>query len=144
MEYRRLGGSELRVSTVALGCWGFAGGSMWGPTDEQESIATIHAALDSGINLLDTAEAYGPFTNEELVGEAVAPFRKEVVIATKFGFQDGDSHKGLDSRPERIREAAKLGFRRALIPAANMPKKGDAGIELLPVRRLTEALEVLG
>ena len=105
MQKRKLGKSNLEVSAIGLGCMGLSFGH--GPaTERQQAITLIRRAFERGVILFDTAEAYGPFANEELVGEAVEPFRKQVVIATKFGFQDGDSHKGLDSRPERIREVA--------------------------------------
>ncbi|HEY4931031.1 MAG TPA: aldo/keto reductase [Terriglobales bacterium] len=105
MQKRKLGKLNLEVSAIGLGCMGLSFG--YGPANErQQAITLIRTAFDRGVTFFDTAEAYGPFANEELVGEAVEPFRKQVVIATKFGFQDGDSHKGLDSRPERIREVA--------------------------------------
>lgn len=105
MQKRKLGKSNLEVSAIGLGCMGLSFG--YGPaTERQQAITLIRTAFDRGVTFFDTAEAYGPFANEELVGEAVEPFRKQVVIATKFGFRDGDSHKGLDSRPERIREVA--------------------------------------
>ncbi|MCL4395587.1 MAG: aldo/keto reductase [Chloroflexi bacterium] len=111
MEKRTLGKSNLEVSAIGLGCMGLSFG--YGPpTERQQAIALIRRAFDRGVTFFDTAEAYGPFTNEELVGEAVAPFRGHAVIATKFGFQDGDSHKGLDSRPERIREVADRALKR--------------------------------
>src|SRR5260370_4057360 len=85
----------------------------YGPaTDTKDAIALIRAAYEHGITFFDTAEAYGPFKNEELVGEAVSPFREQVVIATKFGFEDGDSSKGLNSRPERIRAVADAALKR--------------------------------
>ena len=102
MEKRRLGRSNLEVSALGLGCMGLS--FAYGPAIEKQSaLALIRRAFEKGVTLFDTAEAYGPFTNEELVGEAVAPFRDQVVLATKFGFKDGDSTSGLDSRPERIR-----------------------------------------
>jgi len=105
MQKRKLGKRNLEVSAIGLGCMGLSFG--YGPaTERQQAITLIRTAFDRGVTLFDTAEAYGPFANEELVGEAVEPFRTQVVIATKFGFRDGDSHKGLDSRPERIREVA--------------------------------------
>ena len=105
MQKRKLGKRNLEVSAIGLGCMGLSFG--YGPaTERQQAIMLIRTAFDRGVTLFDTAEAYGPFANEELVGEAVEPFRTQVVIATKFGFRDGDSHKGLDSRPERIREVA--------------------------------------
>jgi len=111
MKKRKLGKSNLEVSAIGLGCMGLSFG--YGPaTERQQAITLIRTAFDRGVTFFDTAEAYGPFANEELVGEAVEPFRKQVVIATKFGFQDGDSHKGLDSRPERIREVANAALKR--------------------------------
>jgi len=111
MQKRKLGKSNLEVSAIGLGCMGLSFG--YGPaTERQQAITLIRTAFDRGVTFFDTAEAYGPFANEELVGEAVEPFRKQVVIATKFGFQDGDSHKGLDSRPERIREVADASLKR--------------------------------
>ncbi len=107
---RKLGNSGLEVSTLGLGCMGLSFG--YGPaTDKEAAIKLIRAAYDQGITFFDTAEAYGQ-ANEELVGEALAPFRKQVVIATKFGFKDGDSKKGLDSRPERIRAVAEESLKR--------------------------------
>jgi aryl-alcohol dehydrogenase-like predicted oxidoreductase len=111
MQKRQLGKSGLTVSTIGLGCMGMSFG--YGPAaDKNEMIKLIHAAVDRGVTFFDTAECYGPFTNEELVGEALEPVRDKVVIATKFGFQDGDSHKPLDSRPERIREVADASLKR--------------------------------
>jgi aryl-alcohol dehydrogenase-like predicted oxidoreductase len=111
MKKRRLGKSGLEVSAIGLGCMGLSFG--YGPaTERQEAITLIRRAFERGVTFFDTAECYGPFTNEDLVGEAVEPFRKQVVIATKFGFQDGDSHKGLDSRPDRIREVADASLKR--------------------------------
>ena len=110
MQKRILGNSGLEVSALGLGCMGLNFG--YGPaTDKDAAIKLIRAAYEQGITFFDTAEAYGA-ANEELVGEAVAPFRKQVVIATKFGFKDGDSKKGLDSRPERIRAVAEESLRR--------------------------------
>ena len=110
MQKRKLGKSNLEVSAIGLGCMGLSFG--YGPaTERQQAITLIRTAFDRGVTFFDTAEAYGPFANEELVGEAVDPFRKQVVIATKFGFQDGDSHKGLYSRPERTREVADAALR---------------------------------
>jgi aryl-alcohol dehydrogenase-like predicted oxidoreductase len=111
MQKRKLGKSNLEVSAIGLGCMGLSFG--YGPaTERQQAITLIRTAFDRGVTFFDTAEAYGPFLNEEVVGEAVEPFRKQVVIATKFGFLDGDSHKGLDSRPERIREVADASLKR--------------------------------
>jgi aryl-alcohol dehydrogenase-like predicted oxidoreductase len=111
MQKRKLGKSGLEVAAVGLGCMGLSFG--YGPAvDRQAGIALIRAAVEHGVTFFDTAEAYGPFVNEELVGEALAPFRDRVVIATKFGFKDGDSTHGLDSRPERIREVAEASLKR--------------------------------
>jgi aryl-alcohol dehydrogenase-like predicted oxidoreductase len=111
MQKRKLGKSNLEVSAIGLGCMGLSFG--YGPaTDRQDAIKLIRAAFERGVTFFDTAEAYGPFANEELVGEALAPFREAVVIATKFGFKGGDSRSGLDSRPERIREVASASLKR--------------------------------
>jgi aryl-alcohol dehydrogenase-like predicted oxidoreductase len=111
MQKRTLGNSGLEVSAIGYGCMGLSHG--YGPaTDKQEGIELIRAAVEHGVTFFDTAEAYGPFTNEELVGEALAPVRDRVVIATKFGFEDGDAQAGLDSRPERIREVAEASLTR--------------------------------
>jgi aryl-alcohol dehydrogenase-like predicted oxidoreductase len=111
MQKRKLGKSNLEVSALGLGCMGLSFG--YGPaTERQPAIALIRTAFDRGVTFFDTAEAYGPFLNEEVVGEALEPFRKEVVIATKFGFKDGIPTNGLDSRPERIREVADAALKR--------------------------------
>ena len=108
---RILGDSNLEVSALGLGCMGLSFG--YGPAvDKQEAINLIRAAFEAGVTFFDTAECYGPFTNEELLGEALSPFRKNVVIATKFGFQDGDSKKGLDSSPAKIRAVAEASLKR--------------------------------
>ena len=102
MQRRQLGKTGLEVSALGLGCMGLSYG--YGPaTDTSDAIKLIRAAFDRGITFFDTAEAYGPFVNETVVGEALEPVRDQVVIATKFGFRDGDVDHGLDSRPERIR-----------------------------------------
>jgi aryl-alcohol dehydrogenase-like predicted oxidoreductase len=111
MQKRKLGKSGLEVSAIGLGCMGLSYG--YGPaTEKTEGIKLIRSAFEQGVTFFDTAEAYGPFFNEELVGEAVAPFRDQVVIATKFGFHEGDVSKGLDSRPERIRAVAEAALKR--------------------------------
>src|SRR5262249_15497180 len=114
MQKRTLGNSNLEVSAIGLGCMGMSFG--YGPPmDKQEAIALIRTAVDRGVTFFDTAEVYGPFTNEELVGEALAPFRGQVVIATKFGWRiDPSSRKpvGLDSRPEHIKEVAEASLER--------------------------------
>ena len=113
MRVRILGNSNLAVSTIGYGCMGLE--SVYGPgADRREGIAIIRAAVERGVTLFDTAEAYGPFTNEELVGEALAPVRDRVVIATKFGFginRDGTRY-GLDSRPEHIRQVTDAALKR--------------------------------
>ena len=112
MQTRTLGRSGLEVSAIGLGCMGMSHG--YGPAaDRDTSIALLRAAVESGVTFFDTAEAYGPFVNEELVGEALAPVRDQVVIATKFGFAlDEASRAGVDSRPEHIREVAEASLTR--------------------------------
>jgi aryl-alcohol dehydrogenase-like predicted oxidoreductase len=111
MKKRILGKSGLEVSSIGLGCMGISfgyGRSM----EKKEAIALLQKAVELGVSFFDTAEVYGPYVNEELVGEALAPFRKEVVIATKFGFKDALSSNGLDSRPENIRAVAEASLKR--------------------------------
>ena len=111
MQKRKLGNSGLEVSAIGLGCMGLSFG--YGPaTEKSAGIKLIQATFEHGVTFFDTAECYGPFFNEQLVGEAVAPFRDQIVIATKFRFQDGDSKKPLDSRPERIRAVAEASLKR--------------------------------
>jgi aryl-alcohol dehydrogenase-like predicted oxidoreductase len=114
MKKRKLGKSNLEVSAIGLGCMGLSSG--YGPAvDKQEGIKLIRAAVERGVTFFDTAEAYGPFTNEELVGEALAPHRHQVVIATKFGFKidpKTGALNGVDSRPEHIREVAEASLKR--------------------------------
>jgi aryl-alcohol dehydrogenase-like predicted oxidoreductase len=114
MQKRKLGKSNLEVSALGLGCMGMSFG--YGPPkDKQEMISVIRSAVELGVTFFDTAEVYGPFTNEELVGEALAPVREQVVIATKFGFKfDSETGKqaGLDSRPERIKQVAEASLKR--------------------------------
>lgn len=110
MQKRRLGKSNLEVSALGLGCMGLSFG--YGvAVDRERGISLIRGAVERGVTFFDTAESYGPFTNEELVGEALAPFRKDVVIATKFGF-DGGKPTGLDSRPDHIKQVADLSLKR--------------------------------
>jgi len=111
VKKRKLGKNGPEVSAIGLGCMGLSFG--YGPaTDTEQAIKLIRAAFERGVTFFDTAEAYGPFENEEVVGEALAPLRDHVVIATKFGFKGGDSNAGLDSRPERIREVANASLKR--------------------------------
>src|SRR6476660_7821844 len=114
MHKRTLGKSTLEVSAIGLGCMGMSFG--YGPAGEKNAmIAVLRSAVERGVTFFDTAEVYGPFTNEDLVGEALAPFREHLVIATKFGFKiDPQTGKmiGLDSRPEHIKEVAEASLRR--------------------------------
>src|SRR6516225_3080410 len=112
MQKRQLGKSGLEVSALGFGCMGLSFG--YGPAvEQQEGIKVIHAAVDLGVTFFDTAEVYGPFTNEELVGQALAPVRDRVVIATKFGWKiEGGKQAGLDSRPEHIREVVEASLQR--------------------------------
>lgn len=111
MEKRKLGKNGPEVAAIGFGCMGL--NFAYGPAlDKPSAISLIRTAFELGVTLFDTAEAYGPFTNEEIVGEALAPIRGEVVIATKFGFKNGDSTAGMDSRPEHIREVADASLKR--------------------------------
>jgi aryl-alcohol dehydrogenase-like predicted oxidoreductase len=120
MQRRRLGGSGLEVSELGLGCMGLSFGL--GPAvDKQAGIALIRAAFDRGVTFFDTAEVYGPFTNEELVGEALAPFRDRVVIATKFGWKiEGGKQAGLDSRPAHIKDVAEASLKRLRVETIDL------------------------
>ena len=112
MQKRKLGKSNLEVSAIGLGCMGMSFG--YGPAvGKQQGISVIRAAVERGVTFFDTAEVYGPFTNEELVGEALAPFRKDVVIATKFGFSiENGKQSGLDSRPTHIKQVVEASLKR--------------------------------
>ena len=113
MQKRKLGSGNLEVSALGLGCMGLSFG--YGPaTDTNDAINLIRTGFERGITFFDTAEAYGPFKNEEVVGEAVAPFRDQVVIATKFGFKYGPNGElaGVDSRPEHVKEVAEASLKR--------------------------------
>lgn len=122
MEKRKLGNSSLEVSALGLGCMRMSFGDR--PVDRQEMIALLHAAVERGITFFDTAEVYGPFTNEELVGEALEPFKGQVVIATKFGWKHGDNgphtSAGLDSRPEQIRRVADASLKRLRVESIDL------------------------
>ncbi len=123
MQQRRLGKSNLEVSAIGLGCMGMSFG--YGPVgDKQEMISLLRAAVERGVTFFDTAEVYGPFTNEELVGEALAPFRGQVVIATKFGFEldpnGGPQWVGLNSRPEHIKQVAEGSLKRLKVDAIDL------------------------
>jgi aryl-alcohol dehydrogenase-like predicted oxidoreductase len=121
MKKRTLGKSNLEVTALGLGCMGMS--YAYGPApDKQEMIQLIRSAVERGITFFDTAEAYGPFTNEELVGEALAPFRGQVVIATKFGFHFGPNGEqmGQDSRPEHIKQVAEASLKRLKVEAIDL------------------------
>src|SRR5207253_7817516 len=124
MKKRKLGKSGLEVSAIGLGCMGMSF-SYGPPKDKQEMTALLRAAVERGVTFFDTAEVYGPFTNEELVGEALAPFRKQVVIATKFGFDlSGPDNRpgaaGLNSRPEHIKQAVEGSLKRLRVEAIDL------------------------
>jgi aryl-alcohol dehydrogenase-like predicted oxidoreductase len=144
MQKRKLGSSNLEVSALGLGCMGMSFG--YGqPADKQEMISLMHTAVDRGITFFDTAEVYGPFTNEELVGEALAPLRKQVVIATKFGWKiDPDTGKntGLDSRPERIRQVADASLKRLRIDVIDLFYQHRVDPEV-PVEEVAETVKEL-
>lgn len=111
MEKRILGKNTLEVSAFGLGCMGLSFG--YGkPTEKQDAIQLIRAAYEQGVTFFDTAEVYGPYTNEDLLGEALEPFRKDVVIATKFGFKNAKTDLGMDSRPKTIRAVAEASLKR--------------------------------
>src|SRR5580704_13281115 len=124
MKKRKLGKSNLEVSALGLGCMGMS--FLFGPPkDKQEMTAVLHAAVGRGITFFDTAEVYGPFLNEELVGEALAPFRKQLVIATKFGFDlSGSDHRpgafNLNSQPEHIKQAVEGSLKRLKIETIDL------------------------
>jgi aryl-alcohol dehydrogenase-like predicted oxidoreductase len=124
MKKRRLGVNNLEVSALGLGCMRMSFGDK--PTDRDEMISFIHSAVDHGITFFDTAEVYGPFTNEELVGEALEPFKGEVVIATKFGWKHGPQNEGpqtkfgVDSRPEQIRRVADASLQRLRVDVIDL------------------------
>ena len=120
MQKRKLGKSDLEVSALGLGCMSMSFG--YGPAgDKREMIALLRSAVERGVTLFDTAEAYGPFTNEELVGEALGPVRDQVVIATKFGFKlESGQQRGLDSRPSHIKAVAEASLRRLKVDAIDL------------------------
>jgi aryl-alcohol dehydrogenase-like predicted oxidoreductase len=122
MQRRTLGNSDLDVSALGLGCMRMSFGDT--PTDKQEMITLLHQAVERGITFFDTAEVYGPFTNEYLVGEALEPFKGDVVIATKFGFKHGENGPhptvGLDSRPEQIKRVAEDSLKRLRVEAIDL------------------------
>src|SRR6266540_7464815 len=119
MQKRKLGKSNLEVSALGLGCMSRSFG--YGPAgDRQEMISLIRSAVEHGVTFFDTAEVYGPFTNEELVGEALAPFRGQVVIATKFGFDFSTEPRGLNSQPEHIKQAVEGSLKRLKVETIDL------------------------
>src|SRR5207302_3021938 len=120
MQKRKLGNGNLEVSALGLGCMGMSYG--YGPAgDKQEMISLLRSAVERGVTFFDTAQAYGPFTNEELVGEALAPFRRQVVIATKFGFRfDSAEQQTVDSRPEQIKQSVEGSLKRLGVDAIDL------------------------
>jgi aryl-alcohol dehydrogenase-like predicted oxidoreductase len=119
MKKRNLGKSDLKVSSIGLGCMGMSYG--YGPTsDKKDMISLIHEAIDRGVNFFDTAEVYGPYGNEELVGEALAPFKGKVAIATKFGIQIQNGKQVLDSKPERIRQSIEGSLKRLQVDTIDL------------------------
>jgi aryl-alcohol dehydrogenase-like predicted oxidoreductase len=142
MQKRTLGNSTLEVSALGLGCMGMSFG--YGPPgDKQKMIEVIRAAVGAGITFFDTAEVYGPFTNEELVGEALAPFRRQVVIATKFGFKLVDGKQaGLDSRPEHIKQVAEASLKRLKVEAIDLFYQHRVDPEV-PIEDVAGAVKVL-
>ena len=144
MQKRKLGESHLEVSAIGLGCMGMSFG--YGPPkDKQQMISLIRTAVEHGVTFFDTAEVYGPFTNEELVGEALAPFRGKVVIATKFGFKlDPATGKqaGLDSRPAHIKEVAEASLKRLKVDAIDLFYQHRVDLEV-PIEDVAGAVKDL-
>jgi aryl-alcohol dehydrogenase-like predicted oxidoreductase len=143
MQERTLGTSGLEVSALGLGCMGMSFG--YGPpADKKEMVSLIRTAVDRGVTFFDTAEVYGPFTNEELVGEALAPVREQVVIATKFGFKIGADGKqaGLDSRPEHIKQVAEASLKRLKIAAIDLFYQHRVDLEV-PIEAVAGAVKDL-
>jgi len=144
MQKRKLGKRNLEVSAVGLGCMGMSFG--YGPPkDKQEMISLIRTAVERGVTFFDTAEVYGPFTNEELVGEALAPFRGKVVIATKFGFRvDAVTGRqaGLDSRPEHIKEVAEASLKRLKVDAIDLLYQHRVDLDV-PIEDVAAAVKKL-
>ena len=145
MQKRILGKSGLEVSALGFGCMGLSSGL--GPaTEKQEAIKVIRAAVEGGVTFFDTAEVYGPLVNEELVGEALAPFRGQVEIATKFGFKanpaDGDKWNALDSRPEHIKEVAEASLKRLKVDALDLFYQHRVDLEV-PIEDVAGAVKEL-
>jgi aryl-alcohol dehydrogenase-like predicted oxidoreductase len=144
MQKRKLGKSSLEVSAIGLGCMGMSFG--YGPpADKKEMISLIRTAVERGVTFFDTAEVYGPFTNEELVGEALAPFRGRVAIATKFGFKpgpDGSRWSALDSRPEHIKKVAEASLARLGVEAIDLFYQHRVDLEV-PIEEVAGAVKEL-
>jgi aryl-alcohol dehydrogenase-like predicted oxidoreductase len=145
MQKRKLGNSGLEVSELGFGCMGLSF-SYGPPTEKQAAIKVIRAAVDAGVTFFDTAEVYGPFVNEELVGEALAPFRGQVIIATKFGFKgnpaDGGKFNVLDSRPEHIKEVAEASLKRLQVDALDLFYQHRVDLEV-PIEDVAGAVKEL-
>src|SRR5580692_11023084 len=145
MQKRKLGKNNLEVSAIGLGCMGMSWS--YGPAmDKQEAISLIRFAVERGVTFFDTAEVYGPLVNEELVGEALAPFRGQVVIATKFGFKanpaDGGRWNALDSRPEHIKEVAEASLKRLNVDALDLFYQHRVDLEV-PIEDVAGAVKEL-
>src|SRR5580698_5014131 len=140
MQKRKLGKSNLEVSAIGLGCMGMSFG-LGPPADKREMIALIKTAVERGVTFFDTAEVYGPFVNEELVGEALAPFRKQVAIATKFGFKIG-APGALDSRPEHIKQVAEASLKRLNIEVIDLFYQHRVDLEV-PIEDVAGAVKDL-
>jgi len=141
MKKRILGKSGLEVSAIGLGCMGMSHG--YGPaSDKKEMISMIHAAIELGVTFFDTAEVYGPYTNEELVGEALAPFKGKVVIATKFGIKEVAGKQVLDSHPEHIRQSVEGSLIRLKIDTIDLlyQHRVDPNV---PIEEVAGAVQVL-
>jgi aryl-alcohol dehydrogenase-like predicted oxidoreductase len=141
LEKRKLGDNGLEVSVIGLGCMGMSHG--YGPvSNKNEMISLIHAAIERGVTFFDTAEVYGPFTNEELVGEALAPFKGKVVIATKSGIKEVDGKQLLDSKPEHIRQSVEGSLKRLKVDAIDLlyQHRVDPNVPIEEVAGVTQDL----
>jgi aryl-alcohol dehydrogenase-like predicted oxidoreductase len=141
MKKRTLGNSDLEVSSIGLGCMGMSFG--YGPAaDKKEMISLIHEAVDRGVTFFDTAEVYGPYINEELVGEALAPFKGKVAVATKFGIQMEDGKQVLDSKPERIRQSIEGSLKRMQVDTIDLyyQHRVDPGVPIEEVAGVIQDL----
>jgi aryl-alcohol dehydrogenase-like predicted oxidoreductase len=145
MKTRRLGSGELEVSEIGLGCMGMSW-SYGPPKDKQEMISLIRTAVDKGVTFFDTAEVYGPLLNEELLGEALEPYRGSVVIATKFGWEpnpgDSDRWSALNSRPEHIKQVAEASLKRLRVDAIDLFYQHRVDLEV-PIEDVAGAVKLL-